>query len=151
MAPGTLGVIELGLKAIGTPPHGEGGAAAAIIWLKENVSPKGSKRSNEIVYTGMVISSEVRSMAQGWSTGGDIGRFWQRQLRLGDHSRRHGSRLILRSGETDQRFMLCRCSLLGLQNHSRDSRLVSFEPPNDPRTLWLANPMSTPRHLFYSK
>ena len=34
---GTLGVIEVGLKALGIP-HGKGGTKAAIDWLAETVS-----------------------------------------------------------------------------------------------------------------
>jgi alanine-glyoxylate transaminase/serine-glyoxylate transaminase/serine-pyruvate transaminase len=34
---GTLGVIEVGLKALNIP-HGSGGVAAAIEWLGETVS-----------------------------------------------------------------------------------------------------------------
>ena len=33
---GTLGVIEVGLKALGIP-HGKGGIEAAVKWLGENV------------------------------------------------------------------------------------------------------------------
>jgi len=35
---GTLGVIEVGLKALGIP-HGSGGAQAAIDWLGAQVGP----------------------------------------------------------------------------------------------------------------
>ncbi len=35
---GTLGVIEVGLKALDIP-HGQGGTEAAIAWLGESVSP----------------------------------------------------------------------------------------------------------------
>ena len=35
---GTLGVIEVGLKALDIP-HGKGGTEAAIEWLGESVSP----------------------------------------------------------------------------------------------------------------
>ncbi|HML12515.1 MAG TPA: aminotransferase class V-fold PLP-dependent enzyme [Xanthobacteraceae bacterium] len=38
MVLGTLGVIEVGLKALGIP-HGSGGAQAAIAWLGEQVAP----------------------------------------------------------------------------------------------------------------
>jgi alanine-glyoxylate transaminase/serine-glyoxylate transaminase/serine-pyruvate transaminase len=38
MVLGTLGVVELGLEALGIA-HGEGGVQAAIAWLKENVRP----------------------------------------------------------------------------------------------------------------
>jgi alanine-glyoxylate transaminase/serine-glyoxylate transaminase/serine-pyruvate transaminase len=37
MVLGTLGVIEVGLKALGIP-HGSGGAQAAIDWLGERVT-----------------------------------------------------------------------------------------------------------------
>jgi alanine-glyoxylate transaminase/serine-glyoxylate transaminase/serine-pyruvate transaminase len=36
MVLGTLGVIEVGLNALGIP-HGEGGVLAATKWLGENV------------------------------------------------------------------------------------------------------------------
>ena len=35
---GTLGVIEMGLKALSIP-HGKGGAQAAIEWLSDSVKP----------------------------------------------------------------------------------------------------------------
>jgi alanine-glyoxylate transaminase / serine-glyoxylate transaminase / serine-pyruvate transaminase len=38
MVIGTLGVIEVGLNALGIP-HGAGGAQAAIEWLGEQVEP----------------------------------------------------------------------------------------------------------------
>lgn len=38
MVLGTLGVVELGLKALGIA-HGEGGVQAAISWLKDHVRP----------------------------------------------------------------------------------------------------------------
>ena len=38
---GTLGVIEVGLKALGIP-HGKGGTEAAIEWLGESVGREAS-------------------------------------------------------------------------------------------------------------